>query len=99
MGYDVTDLRDLAPIFGDLEDFDRLLEIAHSFGIKVLIDGVWNHTSNRHPWFIESRKSRDDAKADWYVWADAKENGSPPNNWLSAFMGKSAWQWDEVRQQ
>jgi alpha-glucosidase len=99
MGYDITDMREIDPLFGEIEDFDRLIEIAHSFGIKVLIDGVWNHTSDQHPWFIESRKSRDNDKADWYVWADAKEDGSPPNNWISAFMGKSAWKWDEVRQQ
>lgn len=99
MGYDITDMRDIDPIFGDLKDFDRLIDIAHSFGIKVLIDGVWNHTSDKHPWFIESRKNRDNSKADWYVWADAKADGSPPNNWISAFMGKSAWQWDEVRGQ
>ncbi|EAZ90952.1 alpha-glucosidase family protein [Crocosphaera chwakensis] len=99
MGYDITDMREVDPTFGEIEDFKRLLEIAHGFGIKVLVDGVWNHTSDQHPWFVESRKNRDNPKADWYVWADAKEDGSPPNNWLSAFMGESAWQWDDVRQQ
>ncbi|HHP7232981.1 MAG TPA: alpha-glucosidase family protein [Xenococcaceae cyanobacterium] len=99
MGYDVTDMREIDPVFGDIKDFDRLLDIAHTFGIKVLIDGVWNHTSDQHPWFIESRKNHDNPKADWYVWADGKADGSPPNNWLSAFMGKSAWEWDEVREQ
>ena len=99
MGYDITNMRVIDPLFGNIEDFDRLLKIAHSFGIKVLLDGVWNHTSDQHPWFVESRKNSDNPKADWYVWADAKPDGSPPNNWLSAFMGKSAWEWDEVRQQ
>ena len=99
MGYDITDMRAIDPLFGDIKDFDRLLEIAHAFGIKVLIDGVWNHTSDQHPWFVESRKNRHNPKADWYVWADAKPDGSPPNNWLSAFMGKSAWEWDEIRGQ
>ncbi len=99
MGYDVTNMLDIDPMFGDLRDFDRLIEISHSFGLKVLMDQVWNHTSDKHPWFVESRKNRTNDKADWFVWADAKEDGSPPNNWLSAFMGKSAWQWDEHRQQ
>ncbi|WP_346291929.1 alpha-glucosidase family protein [Sphaerothrix gracilis] len=99
MGYDVTGMLDIDPLFGDLDDFDRLLSVAHSLGIKVLVDQVWNHTSDQHPWFIESRKSRDNSKSDWYVWADAKADGSAPNNWLSAFMGKSAWQWDPHREQ
>jgi alpha-glucosidase len=98
-GYDVTDMFDIDPAFGNLQDFDRLVQIAHVFGLKIIIDQVWNHTSDKHPWFVESRKSRDSKKADWYVWADAKEDGSPPNNWLSAFMGRSAWQWDEQRSQ
>lgn len=99
MGYDVTDLMDIDPIFGDLKDFDRLLEVAHSFGLKVIMDQVWSHTSDQHPWFVESRASQNNPKADWYVWADAKPDGSPPNNWLSAFTGKSGWHWDEIRQQ
>jgi alpha-glucosidase len=99
MGYDVTGMLDIDPLFGSLKDFDRLLEVAHTFGLKVLIDQVWNHTSDKHPWFIESRKSRNNDKADWYVWADGKPNGEPPNNWLSAFMGKSAWEWDPHREQ
>lgn len=99
MGYDVTDMLDIDPLFGDMKDFDRLLDVAHSMGLKVLIDQVWNHTSDQHPWFVESRKSRDNDKADWFVWADTKPDGSPPNNWLSAFMGESAWKWDEVREQ
>ena len=99
MGYDVTDMLDIDPLFGDLKDFGRLLDVAHSFGLKVMVDQVWNHTSDKHPWFSESRKSRDNKRSDWFIWADAKPDGSPPNNWLSAFMGKSAWQWDEHRQQ
>lgn len=98
-GYDVTGMMDIDPLFGNLRDFDRLLDIAHTFGLKVLVDQVWNHTSDKHPWFVESRKSYDNPKADWYVWADPKDDGSPPNNWLSAFMGDSAWAWDDHRQQ
>lgn len=99
MGYDITDMLDIDPLFGEMRDFEKLVDIAHGYGLKVLIDQVWNHTSDQHPWFVESRKSRDNAKADWYVWADPKEDGSPPNNWLSAFMGRSAWHWDTRRQQ
>lgn len=99
LGYDITDLRAIDPMFGTMEDFDRLLALCHARGLKVIIDQVWNHTSNKHPWFVESRSSRDNAKADWYVWVDAKEDGSPPNNWLSSFLGESAWEWDENRQQ
>lgn len=98
-GYDVTDMLDIDPLFGDLKEFDRLVDIAHALGLKVLIDQVWSHTSDQHPWFVESRKSRDNDKADWYVWADSPDDCSRPNNWLSAFMGKSAWEWDEHRQQ
>jgi alpha-glucosidase len=99
MGYDVTNMREIDPVFGDIQEFDRLLDVAHSFGLKVIIDQIWNHTSEEHPWFKESRASRDNSKADWYVWADAKPDGSPPNNWLSAFMGRSAWQWCPERNQ
>lgn len=99
LGYDIINMRKVDPLFGDLQDFDRLVELAHTLGIKVIIDQVWNHTSDRHPWFQESRSSRDNPKANWYVWADAQEDGSPPNNWMSAFMGKSAWQWDRRREQ
>jgi alpha-glucosidase len=99
MGYDICDMRGVAPRFGTLADFDRLLDLAHHFGLKVLIDQVWNHTSDQHPWFQESRQSRDNAKADWYVWSDPQPDGSPPNNWLSAFSGDSAWEWVEERQQ
>ncbi|KAF0675136.1 alpha-glucosidase family protein [Profundibacterium mesophilum] len=97
-GYDVSDYRDVDPMFGTLGDFDALMHRAHELGLKVLIDLVLSHTSNDHPWFKESRSSRDNAKADWYVWADPKPDGSPPNNWLSIFGG-SAWQWDGERMQ
>ncbi|MGJ3254431.1 MAG: alpha-glucosidase family protein [Elainellaceae cyanobacterium] len=99
LAYDITDMRKIDPMFGTLQDFARLLNIAHALDMKVMIDQVWNHTSDQHPWFQESRSSRDNPKADWYVWADPKEDGSPPNNWLSAFMGESAWQWAPERQQ
>ncbi|OSP56158.1 alpha-amylase family glycosyl hydrolase [Pseudoruegeria sp. SK021] len=97
-GYDVSDYRDVDPMFGTLGDFDALIERAHGAGLKVLIDLVLSHTSDQHPWFKESRSSRDNAKADWYVWAEAKPDGSPPNNWLSIFGG-SAWEWDAERMQ
>ncbi|GGA56629.1 beta-galactosidase BglA [Pelagibacterium lentulum] len=97
-GYDVSNYRDIDPTFGTLEDFDRLVEKAHSLGLKVIIDQVVSHSSDRHPWFAESRNSRTNEKADWYVWADPKPDGSPPNNWLSIFGG-SAWQWDGRRMQ
>ena len=97
-GYDISDYRDVDPMFGTLEDFDRLVEAAHARGLKVIIDQVLSHTSDAHPWFEESRQSRDNPRADWYVWADAKPDGSPPNNWLSIFGG-SAWQWDSRRLQ
>lgn len=97
-GYDVSDYRCVDPIFGDLEDFDELLERAHDLGLKLIIDQVYSHTSSQHAWFEESRQSRDNPKADWYVWADAKVDGTPPNNWQSAF-GSAAWTWDSRRQQ
>ena len=97
-GYDVSDYRDVDPMFGTLGDFDALISRAHELGLKVLIDLVLSHTSDKHPWFQESRSSRDNAKADWYVWADAKPDGSPPNNWLSIFGGP-AWEWDGERMQ
>ncbi|MFD2648567.1 alpha-glucosidase family protein [Devosia albogilva] len=97
-GYDVSNYRDVDPIFGTLGDFDRLLEKAHSLGLKVIIDQVISHTSDRHPWFAESRVSRTNERADWYVWADPKPDGTPPNNWLSIFGG-SAWAWDSRRMQ
>lgn len=97
-GYDVSDYRDVDPMFGTLEDFDALVAEAHRLGLKVMIDAVLSHTADVHPWFRESRSGRDNARADWYVWADAKPDGTPPNNWLSIFGG-SAWQWDTGRQQ
>ncbi len=97
-GYDITDYRDVDPLFGTLQDFDVLIAQAHRLGLKVMIDEVLSHTADAHPWFRESRSSRDNARADWYVWADAKPDGTPPNNWLSIFGG-SAWQWDTRREQ
>jgi len=98
MGYDVSDYCDVDPMFGSLADFDALLSEAHRLGLKVIIDQVLSHTSNAHPWFVESRSSRVNEKADWYVWADPKPDGTPPNNWLSVFGG-SAWEWDARRMQ
>ncbi|MCG8444018.1 MAG: alpha-amylase family glycosyl hydrolase, partial [Caulobacterales bacterium] len=97
-GYDVSDYRGVDPLFGTLEDFRALLERAHALGLRVLIDQVWSHTSDQHAWFAESRASRDGAKADWYTWADAKPDGTPPNNWQSVFGG-TAWTWDTRREQ
>ncbi|MBD8553425.1 alpha-glucosidase [Rhizobium sp. CFBP 8762] len=97
-GYDVSNYNDVDPIFGTLSDFDNLIAEAHSLGLRVMIDLVLSHTSDQHPWFKESKTSRDNDKADWYVWSDPKPDGSPPNNWLSIFGG-SAWQWDATRLQ
>ena len=97
-GYDISDYRDVDAIFGTLEDFDALVRRAHELDLKVIIDQVYSHTSDQHDWFVESRQSRDNDKSDWYVWADAKEDGSPPNNWQSVF-GYPAWTWDARRQQ
>lgn len=97
-GYDVSDYRSVDPMFGTLADFDALIAQAHELGLKVMIDQVLSHTSDQHEWFKESRSSRDNAKADWYVWADPKPDGTPPNNWLSIFGG-SAWEWDTTRRQ
>lgn len=97
-GYDVSDYRGVDPIFGTLEDFDRLVAEAHRLGLKVLIDQVLSHTSDQHAWFRESHLDRENPKADWYVWADARLDGTPPNNWLSVFGG-SAWTWDPRRRQ
>ncbi len=97
-GYDVSDYCDVDPLFGNLQDFKELVERAHQLGLKVMIDQVLSHTSDQHPWFIESRRNRSNPKADWYVWADAQADGTPPNNWLSIFGG-SAWQWDTRRGQ
>src|SRR4051794_6420549 len=97
-GYDIDDYCAVDPIFGSLEDFDRLLARLHDVGIKVVLDFVPNHTSDKHAWFIDSRSSRTSAKRNWYVWADPSPDGGPPNNWLSRFGG-SAWQWDEATEQ
>src|SRR5919201_4007030 len=91
-GYDVADYVDIHPMFGTLEDFDKLVEEAHARGLKVILDFVPNHTSDLHPWFVESRTSRANHYRHWYIWADAPQSGGPPNNWLSAFGG-SAWEW------
>jgi alpha-glucosidase len=95
-GYDVSDYCDVDPIFGTLADFDALLEGAHSRGLQVVIDQVYSHTSDQHAWFRESRSSADNPKADWYVWGEAKADGTPPNNWISVFGGE-AWSWDTRR--
>ncbi len=95
-GYDVADYCDVDPIFGTLEDFDRLVARAHELGLKVTIDQVYAHTSDLHPWFEASRQSRDNDFADWYVWEDPKPDGSPPSNWQSVFGGP-AWTWDARR--
>lgn len=97
-GYDVSDYCDIHPLFGDLEAFDRLLTAAHQRHIKVILDFVPNHSSNQHPWFLESRSSKENPKRDWYIWRDGQADGSPPNNWVSMFGG-SAWTWDEETQQ
>ena len=97
-GYDVSNYREVDPMFGTLRDFDHLVERAHGLGLKVMIDQVLSHTSDQHPWFVESRASRDNPRADWYVWAEAAPDGSPPNNWMSIFGG-TAWQWDARRLQ
>ncbi|MXO96232.1 DUF3459 domain-containing protein [Erythrobacter aquimaris] len=97
-GYDVSDYCDVDPIFGTLEDFDAVIARSHELGLKVLIDQVYSHTSDEHEWFAKSRSSRDNPKADWYVWADAKPDGSPPSNWQSVFGGP-AWTWDARRGQ
>ncbi|MEO9339922.1 alpha-glucosidase family protein [Mesorhizobium sp. SB112] len=98
MGYDVSDYCAVDPMFGTMEDFDELVAEAHRHGLKVMIDQVLSHSSDRHAWFAESRSSRDNPKADWYIWADAKPDGSAPNNWLSIFGGP-AWEWDSTRRQ
>ncbi|HET7678358.1 MAG TPA: alpha-amylase family glycosyl hydrolase [Candidatus Limnocylindrales bacterium] len=96
-GYDISDYCDVHPMFGTLVDFDRLLAEAHARGIRVIIDLVPNHTSDQHPWFLESRSSRSSPKRDWYVWADPKPDGSPPNAWQSVFqrVQESAWTFDQ----
>lgn len=97
-GYDVSNYSDVDPIYGDLDIFDSLVSESHKKNLKIIIDFVPNHSSNLHPWFISSRSSRTDSKRNWYVWKDAKQDGSPPNNWLAVFGG-SAWEWDEKTKQ
>ena len=92
-GYDVSDYCDIAPIFGNLASFDALLADVHDRGLKLLLDFVPNHSSDQHPWFVESRSSRDNPKRDWYIWKDPAPDGGPPNNWTSD-MGGSAWEFD-----
>jgi alpha-glucosidase len=98
MGYDVSDYTDIDPMFGTLDEFDAMLAEAHRLGLRVILDQVLNHASIAHPFFAESRKSRDNPKADWFVWADPKLDGTPPNNWLSVFGGP-AWTWEPRRHQ
>ena len=98
MGYDVSDYTDVDPIFGTLADFDALVARAHELGLTVIIDQVLSHSSDKHPFFAESRQSRTNPKADWYVWADPGKDGMPPNNWPSVFGGP-AWTWDARRRQ
>ncbi|MBS1303748.1 alpha-glucosidase [Loktanella sp. SALINAS62] len=97
-GYDVSDYCDVDPMFGSVADFDAVVETAHRFGIRVMIDLVLSHTSDQHPWFRESVIDRTNPKSDWYVWSDPRPDGTPPNNWLSIFGG-SAWQWSSRREQ
>jgi len=97
-GYDVADYCDVDPLFGDLPAFDALLDEAHRGGVRVLLDWVPNHTSDRHPWFVESRSSRESAKRSWYRWRDGTRD-RPPNNWPAAFGGGPAWTWDEATRQ
>jgi alpha-glucosidase len=94
-GYDIADYCGIDSRFGTLEDFDDLLVQAHARGLKVVLDFVPNHTSDRHPWFVESRSSRSNPKRDWYIWREPASDGGPPNNWISDFGG-SAWEWDEA---
>lgn len=97
-GYDVADYCGVDPLFGDLNAFDRLLAAVHARGLKLLLDFVPNHSSDRHPWFLESRSSRESPKRDWYIWRDPAPGGGPPNNWTSD-MGGAAWEWDEATRQ
>ena len=92
-GYDISDYTGIDPLFGTMEDFDALIAAAHEAGLKLILDLVPNHTSDQHPWFVESRSSRDNPKRDWYIWRDPAADGGPPNNWLSEFGG-SAWAYD-----
>ena len=98
LGYDIADFCAIDPVFGTMQDFERLVDTLHARGMRLILDFVPNHTSDQHPWFKESRTSRSNPKRKWYVWADAGTNGGPPNNWLSRFGG-SAWQCDEKTDQ
>ena len=98
MGYDVSNYTDIDPLFGNIHDFERLIEKAKENKIKVIIDQVLSHSSDAHPFFKLSKSNKINSKSDWYVWADPKPDGSPPNNWLSVFGG-SAWEWDTGREQ
>ncbi|MFW5881381.1 MAG: alpha-amylase family glycosyl hydrolase, partial [Roseicyclus sp.] len=97
-GYDISDFLEVDARFGTLQDFRDLLDAAHGRGLKVILDLVLGHTSDRHPWYRESAASHDNPKADWYVWADAAADGGAPNNWLSSFGGR-AWRWEPRRAQ
>ena len=97
-GYDISDYSGIHPLFGTMADFDELLHEVHARGMKLILDLVPNHTSDEHPWFQESRSSSDNPKRDWYIWEDARPDGSQPNNWLSVFGG-SGWEWDEKHRQ
>ena len=97
-GYDVSNYRDVDPMFGTLADFKAVVAKSHQLGLKVIIDLVLSHTSDQHQWFKDSRQSRDNRHADWYVWADPKSDGTAPNNWLSLFGG-GGWEWEARRQQ
>jgi alpha-glucosidase len=96
--YDISDYIGIDPVFGTMEDFDALIKAAHQNGLKIILDLVPNHTSDQHPWFVESRGSRDNPKREWYIWRDPGPNGRPPNNWLSEFGG-SAWEYDPATRQ
>jgi alpha-glucosidase len=100
-GYDVSDYKNIDPMYGTLADFDRLQKSGAERGIKIILDFVVNHTSDEHPWFVDSRSSRTAQKRDWYIWRDGKgvgKDAGPPNNWISNFGG-SAWQWDSTTKQ
>jgi alpha-glucosidase len=97
-GYDISDYTGVDPLFGTMENFDALISAAHTNGLKLILDLVPNHTSDRHPWFIASRSSRDDRKRDWYIWREPAADGGPPNNWMSEFGG-SAWAYDAATRQ
>jgi alpha-glucosidase len=97
-GYDISNYVDIEPLFGTLGDFDTLVVAAHAINLKVILDLVPNHTSDQHPWFVESRSSRDSPKRNWYLWRDPRSDGTAPNNWMSEFGG-SAWQYDARTQQ